>query len=75
VDDTKWDDRCGHVKILSLSVHAQSRLYNLFHTIFISKEVCIVLKAEPSGLSRPPAESDENLVGEPEMLLSRAVGQ
>lgn len=63
------------VEILSLSVHAQSLFDSLFPTFFIGKEICIVPEAESSGLTRPPVESDVNLLGKPEMLLAHALGQ
>lgn len=75
VDGTKWDDWCCPVKVPSLSVPTQSLLNNQFPTVFVGQEICIVLQAEPSGLPRPPMESDENLIGKPEMLLSHAVRQ
>lgn len=52
-----------------------SLLCYLFPAVLIGKEIRIVLEAESSGLPRPPMESDENLIGKPEMLLSHVLGQ
>lgn len=59
----------------SLSAHTEhTHSTNLSPSILISKEMYIVLQAQSHGLPRPPMESDENLAGKPQMLLSPTAG-